>query len=149
MVEWSEQQLINAPIEKVWALFSDEHLQTIMPQLEKHQLIEGQPNQVGSKYVQQNRIKGRAVSYIMEVTAYEDLPDYKRKDLYFVPAGLFHIALSFVLKRVESEQTLFVYRGSNRGANMIGRTLLKLDAQNSSKQEVDELIERVKKAAES
>lgn len=149
MVEWKEQQIINASIEQVWALFSDDRLQTIMPQLEKHQLIEGHPNQVGSKYAQQNRIKGRVVSYVMEVTAYENSPDYKQKDLYFVPAGLFHITLSFVLRKLSSDQTLFVYSGTNRGANMIGRTLLKLDAQNSSKQEVEELMERVKEAAES
>ncbi|AIY05466.1 hypothetical protein Plano_1501 [Planococcus sp. PAMC 21323] len=149
MVEWTEQQLINASIEDVWTLFSDARLQTIMPQLEKHQLIEGHPNQVGSKYAQQNRIKGRVVNYVMEVTSYVDRPDFKQKDLYFVPAGLFQITLSFVFKKLDHNQTLFVYSGSNRGANLIGRTLLKLDAQNSSKQEVLELIERVKKAAES
>ncbi|WP_256204302.1 hypothetical protein [Planococcus faecalis] len=59
--------------------FSDEQLQRIMPQLEKHQLIEGSPNRVGSKYAQQNRIAGRLVSYVMEITAYTDLPEQKRK----------------------------------------------------------------------
>ncbi len=149
MIEWDEQCIINAPIDRVWALFSDQQLQTIMPQLEKHELVEGSANKVGSKYAQENRIKGRLVSYIMEITAFSDLPEQKQKDLYFVPAGLFYIRLSFELKKIDDHQTLFIYRGSNRGANMFGRTLLKLDPQNSSKQEVIELMERVKIVAES
>lgn len=79
MIQWNEQRLINAPIEKVWSLFSDEQLQTIMPQLEKHQLLEGPPNQVGSKYAQQNRLGNRLVSYVMTITAYEDLPSTNAK----------------------------------------------------------------------
>ena len=148
MVQWNEKLVIEAPIDKVWALFSDEQLQTIMPQLEKHQLVKGPPNQVGSKYAQQNRMGSRLVSYVMEITAYEDLPQQKRKDIGFVAAGLFKITLSFVLTRIDDEKTLFVYSGSNTGANLVGRTLLKLDQQNSSKQEVDELMARVAAAAE-
>lgn len=148
MIQWNEQRLINAPIEKVWSLFSDEQLQTIMPQLEKHQLLEGPPNQVGSKYAQQNRLGNRLVSYVMEITAYEDLPEYKRKDIRFVAAGLFRISLSFSLSRKNDRQTLFVYSGSNTGVNLAGRTLLKLDPSNRSQQEVQELMERVAEAAE-
>lgn len=147
MIQWNEQRVINAPIDKVWSLFSDERLQTIMPQLEKHQLLEGPPNQAGSKYAQQNRMGNRLVSYVMEITDYEDLPDHKRKDLRFVAAGLFRISLSFVLTRLDDEQTLFVYSGSNTGVNLLGRTLLKLDPQNSSRQQVEELMERVVEAA--
>ncbi|ANU10990.1 hypothetical protein A1A1_07929 [Planococcus antarcticus DSM 14505] len=149
MVYWNEQCVINASIDKVWALFSDEQLQTIMPQLEKHQLVKGPPNQVGSKYAQQNRMGNRLVSYVMEITAYEDSPEQKRKDIGFVAAGLFKISLSFALTRIDDEKTLFVYSGSNAGANLFGRTLLKLDQQNSSKQEVEDLMERVAMAAES
>lgn len=148
MIQWNEQRLINAPIEKVWSLFSDEQLQTIMPQLEKHQLLEGPPNQVGSKYAQQNRLGNRLVSYVMEITAYEDLPEHKRKDISFVAAGLFRISLSFSLSRKNDRQTLFVYSGSNTGVNLAGRTLLKLDPSNRSQQEVQELMERVAEAAE-
>ncbi|WP_394119972.1 SRPBCC family protein [Planococcus donghaensis] len=149
MIQWNEQRVINAPIEKVWSLFSDEQLQTIMPQLEKHQLLEGPPNQVGSKYAQQNRMGNRLVSYVMEITAYEDLPAYKRKEISFVAAGLFRISLCFSLTQKSSEQTLFVYSGSNAGVNLAGRTLLKLDPSNSSRQEVEELMARVAEAAES
>ncbi|WP_142830048.1 SRPBCC family protein [Planococcus soli] len=149
MVQWSEKRIIHAPIDKVWDLFSDEQLQLIMPQLEKHQLVEGPPNQVGSKYAQQNRMGQRVVSYVMEITAYEDSPQQKRKDIGFVAAGLFQVSLSFVLSRIDEEKTLFVYSGSNRGANLVGRTLLKLDQQNSSQQEVEELMVRVAEAAES
>lgn len=148
MIQWNEQRLINAPIEKVWSLFSDEQLQTIMPQLEKHQLLEGPPNQVGSKYAQQNRLGNRLVSYVMTITAYEDLPEHKRKDIRFVAAGLFRISLSFSLSRKNDRQTLFVYSGSNTGVNLAGRTLLKLDPSNRSQQEVQELMERVAEAAE-
>jgi len=149
MIQWNEQRLIQAPIEKVWALFSDEQLQTIMPQLEKHQLVEGPPNQVGAKYAQQNRMGSRLVSYVMEITAYEDLPGRKRKDIGFVAAGLFRISLSFSLTSEGGGQTLFVYKGSTAGVNLVGRTLLKLDPQNSSGQEVERLMERVVEAAES
>ncbi|ALS78707.1 MULTISPECIES: SRPBCC family protein [Planococcus] len=149
MIQWNEQRIIAAPIDQVWALFSDEQLQRIMPQLEKHQLIEGSPNRVGSKYAQQNRIAGRLVSYVMEITAYTDLPEQKRKDIHFVAAGLFEITLSFALSRLDAERTLFVYSGSNKGANVIGKTLLKIDPHDSSKQQVDELLARVVKIAES
>lgn len=149
MVQWREKRVINAPIEKVWGLFSDEQLQTIMPQLEKHQLVEGPPNQVGSKYAQQNRMGQRVVSYVMEITAFEDSPEQKRKDIGFVAAGLFKVSLSFALSRIGDEKTLFVYSGSTTGANLVGRTLLKLDQQNSSRQEVEELMNRVVEAAKS
>lgn len=149
MIQWNEQRVIKAPIEKVWALFSDEQLQTIMPQLEKHQLVEGPPNQVGSKYAQQNRMGSRLVSYVMEITAYKDLPEQKRKDIGFVAAGLFRISLSFALTKKSDEETVFVYSGSNTGVNLVGKTLLKLDPQNSSRQEVESLMERVVEAAES
>lgn len=149
MIQWNEQRIIAAPIDQVWALFSDDQLQRIMPQLEKHQLIEGLPNRVGSKYAQQTRMASRLVSYVMEITAYTDLPEQKRKDIHFVAAGLFKITLSFALSRLDAKQTLFVYSGSNKGANLLGKTLLKLDLQDSSKQQVEELMERVVKAAES
>lgn len=149
MIEWNEQRVINASIDKVWALFTDEQLQTIMPQLEKHQLIEGPPNKPGSKYAQQNRVGNRLVSYVMEITAYEDSAEQKRRSLRFVAAGLFRISLSFALTKISDEQTLFTYSGSNIGANLVGKTLLKLDPQNSSRQEVEDLMERVVEAAES
>lgn len=149
MVQWREKRVINAPIEKVWGLFSDEQLQNIMPQLEKHQLVEGPPNQVGSKYAQQNRMGQRVVNYVMEITAFVDSPEQKRKDIGFVAAGLFKVSLSFALSRIDDEKTLFVYSGSTTGANLVGRTLLKLDQQNSSKQEVQELMKRVVEASKS
>lgn len=149
MVHWNEQRVIHAPIDKVWALFSDDRLQTIMPQLKKHQLIEGPPNQVGSKYAQQNQMGNRLVSYVMEITAYEDLPSGKRKDLSFVAGGLFKISLSFNLSKISDEETLFVYSGSNTGANLAGRALLKLDPNDSSREQAKELVERVRTKAES
>lgn len=149
MIRWNEERVIDAPIVKVWALFSDEQLQTIMPGLKKHQLIEGPPNKVGSKYAQQNRIGNRTVSYVMEITAYTDAPEQKRKDIEFVAAGLFRISLSFALTKLDEGQTLFVYSGSNTGVNRVGKTLLKLDPHNSSQQEAAALIERVVNAAES
>lgn len=149
MVHWNEQRVINASIDKVWALFSDERLQIIMPQLKKHQLIEGPPNQVGSKYAQQNQMGNRLISYVMEITAYEDLPNDKRKDLSFVAGGLFRISMSFTLTRISDEQTLFVYSGSNTGINLAGRALLKLDPNDSSRKQAKELMDRVLIEAES
>lgn len=148
MVDWNEQRVIHAPIDQVWALFSDDRLQTIMPQLKKHQLIEGPPNQVGSKYAQQNQMGNRLVSYVMEITAYEDLPNDKRKDLSFVAGGLFRISMSFTLTRISDEQTLFIYSGSNTGINLAGRALLKLDPNDSSREQAKELVERVCAKAE-
>ncbi|TWT07942.1 SRPBCC family protein [Planococcus sp. CPCC 101016] len=148
MTEWNERRIIAAPIEKVWALFSDEQLQSIMPGLEQHELVEGPPNHVGSKYIQRNRFGNRLVSYVMEITAYEDQPERKQKDIGFVAAGLFRITLSFGLTKLDDRQTLFVYSGSNTGVNLLGRTLLKIDPQNSSRQEAEELMARVAKSAE-
>ena len=149
MVHWNEERVIHASIDKVWALFSDEQLQTIMPQLKKHHLIEGPPNQVGSKYAQQNQMGNRLISYVMELTAYEDLPNDKRKDLSFVAGGLFQISMSFRLTGISDEQTLFVYSGSNTGVNLAGRALLKLDPNDSSRKQAKELMDRVLIKAES
>lgn len=149
MVEWNEQCVIQAPIERIWSLFSDEQLLNILPNLIKHELLTGRFDQVGSTYAQETRIKGRSVAYVMKITAYSDLPDYKQKELFFVPAGLFNITLHFELKKLSDSQNLFVYRGSTRGAHVFGRALLKLDSQNSSEQEVKDLMERVKRVAES
>lgn len=147
MIEWKQKRVIDANIEKVWELFKDDNIQRIMPKLEKHQLVEKRQDEVGAKHQQTYRQGSRLETYIVETVAYQDTPDEKVKQLHFVLANLFEIDLQFRLQKISEQQTRFVYEGSNRGTNLVGRTMLKMGGTKSNMETVNEFMDLVDKEA--
>ncbi|HSP23347.1 MAG TPA: SRPBCC family protein [Planococcus sp. (in: firmicutes)] len=147
MIEWKQKRIIDANIEKVWELFKDAHIQKIMPKLERHSLIEKREDEVGAKHEQTYRQGSRLETYIVETVAYKDTPDEKLKQLHFVLANLFEIDLQFRLQKISEQQTRFVYEGSNRGTNLMGRTMLRMGGSKSNMDTVNEFMDLVEAEA--
>ncbi|WP_337193904.1 hypothetical protein [Pontibacillus yanchengensis] len=51
MIQWEEEILIDAPVEEVWSLFSDQNIQTIMPKVEEHTLTKSKSMTWGQSIV--------------------------------------------------------------------------------------------------
>lgn len=147
MIEWKQQRIIDADIETVWSLFKDDSIQKIMPKLEQHRLIDKREDEVGAKHEQMYRQGSRVETYIVETRAYKDTSEEKVKQLHFVLAKLFEIDLQFRLQKVSDQQTRFTYEGSNRGMNLVGRTMLKMGGSKSNMETVSEFMDLVESEA--
>ncbi|WP_394173438.1 SRPBCC family protein [Guptibacillus hwajinpoensis] len=147
MIQWKEEIIIEANIEKVWSLFSDENIKRIMPKVEEHHLIEKREDEVGAKHKQTYREGKRLETYIVETLAYEDLVDKKLKKISFVLGKAFEITLTFTLLKIDDTHTKFIYEGQNKGVNFVGRAMLKLGSEKSNLKVVNEFMERVNKEA--
>lgn len=143
MIEWEEEKVIHQNIEKVWSLFADRNIRTIMPQVVRHELIERNERDVGAKHLQSVKEGKRMETYVVETVAYEDQPDKKYKQTYFVLGKAFEIDLCFTLVRLDELQTRFIYAGCNQGRNFIGRAMLKLASTKSNLKTVHEFLDRV------
>ncbi|KMM39335.1 SRPBCC family protein [Guptibacillus hwajinpoensis] len=147
MIKWKEEIIIEANIEKVWSLFSDENIKRIMPKVEEHHLIEKREDEVGAKHKQTYREGKRLETYIVETLAYEDLVDKKLKKISFVLGKAFEVTLTFTLLKIDDTHTKFIYEGQNKGVNFVGRAMLKLGSEKSNLKVVNEFMERVNKEA--
>ncbi|WP_237705209.1 hypothetical protein [Bacillus coahuilensis] len=86
-------------------------------------------------------------TYIVEVKGYEDLPHFKYKRISFVLAHAFEVDLSFQLEKISENETRFIYAGSNKGLNFVGKALMKLGGQKNNLKVVYEFLERVNNEA--
>lgn len=147
MIQWKEETIIAADIEKVWSMFSDENIKRIMPKVEEHTLIEKKEDEVGAKHRQTYREGKRLETYIVETVAYEDLAEKKHKKISFVLGKAFEITLNFTLLKIDNTQTKFIYEGQNKGVNFVGRSMLKLGSDKSNNKVVIEFMGKVKEEA--
>ncbi|VTR50587.1 Uncharacterised protein [Actinobacillus pleuropneumoniae] len=147
MIQWREEITIAAPIDKVWELFSDQHIKRIMPKVEEHTLIKKTETEAGAKHRQTYREGKRTETYTVDTLIYEDLLDKKRKKIRFVLGNAFEITLDFTLRRLDSTRTQFIYEGQNAGVNFVGRAMLKLGSQKSNHQSVQDFLQRVEQEA--
>jgi hypothetical protein len=147
MLEWKEETVIKANIEKVWSLFWDKNIKSIMPKVEEHILIERKENEVGAKHRQTYREGKRKETYIVETVAYEDTKEKKNKQIRFVLGKAFEITLTFQLYKIDEHNTKFIYEGQNREVNFVGRVMLKLSSQKSNDKVVKEFMQRVEHEA--
>lgn len=147
MIQWNEERVIHQPIEKVWSLFSDKNIQQIMPKVEEHTLIEKTEQAVGAKHRQTYREGKRLETYIVETLHYENLPDFKKKEIQFVLGKAFEVRLSFTLRMVSENETKFIYEGANKGVNFVGRAMMKLSSPKSNMDVVKEFLDRVESEA--
>jgi len=144
MIEWKEEAIIETNIEKVWNLFSDEHIKKIMPKVEKHTLIEKTEGEVGAKHQQKYREGKRVETYIVETTQYENTDNKKIKQTSFVLGKAFEITTTFTLLKIDESHTKFIYEGQNKGVNFVGRAMLKLSSKTANNDVVKEFMDRVR-----
>jgi len=144
VIQWKEEINIEANIEKVWSLFSDENIKRIMPKVEEHTIIEKREDEVGAKHRQTYREGKRVETYIVDTLIYENLSDKKQKQLQFVLGKAFEITLTYTFLKIDETTTKFIYEGQNKGVNFVGRAMLKLGSEKSNKLIVQEFLEKVK-----
>lgn len=148
MITWKEETLINANIEKVWELFKDQHIKRIMPKVISHELVEGEETMAGAKHQQTYGEGKRVETYIVHTLAYEDHEEEKYKKVNFVLGKAFDTTFSFKLLKESEEQTRLIYEGENKGANFVGKAMLKLAGKKQDNKVVLEFLDRVKREAE-
>ncbi|WP_436374886.1 SRPBCC family protein [Cytobacillus sp. BC1816] len=147
MIQWKEEIMIERNIEKVWSLFSDQHIKKIMPKVEGHTLIEKRENEAGAKHRQTYREGKRLETYIVETLAYEDSEVKKHKQIHFVLGKAFEITLGFTLIKIDDSLTRFIYEGENKGVNFVGRAMLKLGGDKNNLKVVEEFLQKVREEA--
>lgn len=147
MIQWKDDITIDVNIEKVWSLFLDKNIKKIMPKVEGHKLIEKTEKEVGAKHEQTYREGKRLETYIVKTLEYEDLENKKHKKVSFVLGKAFEVTLSFTLLKVNESQTKFIYEGSNKGVNFVGRAMLKLGSGKGNNKVVKEFLQKVNEEA--
>ncbi|TAA72695.1 SRPBCC family protein [Planococcus salinarum] len=147
MIEWEESRIISQNIDQVWSLFADRNIRKIMPQVQKHELIEKNEQEAGAKHMQSSKEGWRIQKYVVETLAYEDLPDKKYKQIYFVPGRAVEIDLCFTLYKIDENQTQFTYAGCSQGRNFVGQAIMKLASHSSNLKTVHKFLDRVETEA--
>lgn len=145
MIQWKDEIIIQANIEKVWSLFDEENITRIMPKVVEHKLVEKHDGEIGSKYQQKYKEGKRVETYIVEVLDYENTENKKRKKLGFVLAKAFEINFSYTLEKMGESKTRFIYEGHNKGLNFVGRAMLKLGGDKNNKKVVQDFLQLVEK----
>ncbi|HSJ37819.1 MAG TPA: SRPBCC family protein [Planococcus sp. (in: firmicutes)] len=147
MIEWEEEKVIEQNIDRVWSLFADDNIRKIMPHVVKHELIEKTEQEVGARHMQSLKEGRRTKTYIIETLAYEDLPDKKYKQIFFVRGKTFEIDLCFTLHKVDESRTQFIYAGCNQGRNFVGKAMTKMASSRSHMKSVENFMDRVEQEA--
>ncbi|MDQ6418144.1 SRPBCC family protein [Paenibacillus sp. LHD-117] len=147
MIEWHQERNISVNIEKIWTLFQLENIQRIMPNVVEMKVLEKKPGVVGSTYEQKYKEGKRVETYIVEDLAYENTETLKHNRIGFTLAKAFEIEAAFTLKKVDEQNTLFIYEGHNRGVNFLGKVLLKMGGQKNNEKVVTDFMDLVEKEA--
>lgn len=140
---WKEERLIDAPIDVIWALFEEEQATRIMPKVVENHWIDKKSEMIGSTYNQTYQEGKRKETYVVEITEFEDTVNRKHKRIQFQLARAFEMNLTFTLEKVSEQQTNFIYAGSNRGINFVGRAMLKLGSGKNGDQVIHDFMDRV------
>lgn len=146
-MKWQEERLIDVPIDVIWALFEEEQATRIMPKVVENRWIDKKPEMRGSTYSQTYREGKRKETYVVEITEFEDTVNRKHKHIQFQLARAFEMKLAFTLEEVSDQQTKFIYAGSNRGLNFVGRAMLKLGSGKNDNQVIHDFMDRVEQEA--
>jgi hypothetical protein len=146
-MNWKEERLINAPIDVIWALFEEEQATRIMPKVVENRWIDKKPGMGGSTYKQTYQEGKRKETYVVEIKEFEDTENRKHKRIQFQLARAFEMNLAFTLEKISEQQTNFIYSGTNRGINFVGRAMLKLGSGKNGDQVIHEFMDRVEREA--
>lgn len=146
-MKWKEERLIDAPINVLWTLFEEEQAIRIMPKVVENRWIDKKPGMDKSTYEQTYQEGKRKETYMVEIVEFEDTENRKHKRIQFQLAHAFEMNLAFSLEKVNDQQTKFIYAGSNKGINFVGRAMLKLGSGKKSDQVIHEFMDRVEQEA--
>lgn len=146
MREWTKEIEIDAPIEKIWALFdgSLENMQKIMPQVISNIPVKVTEEGVGSIYRQQYKEGKRIEEYDVETLEYLDTPTHKKMKVGFNLANYFEITAGYEATKITEHKTLFKYTTTNKPL----KALFKLFLWFASDKVVIKFVEKVKEVAE-
>jgi hypothetical protein len=145
LIQWKDETIISANIEKVWNLFLEENMPRIMPKVIENKPVHVTEEVTGSRYQQKYQEGKRVETYIVETLGYENTENKKVKQIGFVIAKAFEINLSFTLEKIDEAHTRFIYEGYNKGKNFVGRAMLKLGGDKNNNKAVDDFMELVRK----
>ncbi|MCM3694150.1 SRPBCC family protein [Neobacillus niacini] len=146
MKEWTKEIEIDAPIEKIWALFdgSLENMQKIMPQVISNTPVKVTEEGVGTIYRQQYKEGKRVEEYDVETLVYLDTPDHKKMMVGFNLANYFEITAGYELTKINEHKSHFKYTTTNKPLKAIFKLFLWF----ASDKTVVKFVEKVKAAAE-
>jgi hypothetical protein len=146
MKEWTKEIEIDAPIEKIWALFdgSLENMQKIMPQVISNSPVKVTEEGVGSIYRQQYKEGKRVEEYDVETLVYLDTPDHKKMKVGFNLANYFEITAGYELTEINQHKSHFKYTTTNKPLKAIFKLFLWF----ASDKTVVKFVEKVKEVAE-
>ncbi len=148
MVKWKEQVVIEAPIDRVWDLFQDEHIQRIMPKVESHELLEGKSDTTGAKHAQVYTEGKQQQRYIVETLSYVDEPERKYRETAFEMGQMFNVRYAFSLEKETEQSTRFIYEGHNKGISVTAKMMLLAGSKKAARNTVLNFMNRVKEQAE-
>ena len=146
-MKWTEERLIDAPIDVVWNLFEEEQAKRIMPKVVENRWLEKKQEVQGSTYEQTYQEGKRKETYVVEIVEFDDTENRKHKHIQFQLARAFEMNLSFTMEKVNDQQTKFIYSGSNLGINFVGRAMLKLGSKVNGNQVIYDFLDRVEQEA--
>ncbi|MBY6038315.1 SRPBCC family protein [Fictibacillus nanhaiensis] len=147
MITWNEERVIPVNIDTVWALFDDENLKRIMPNVVQHTPIEKKEGMVGSTYQQSYKEGRRVETYVVEYREYEDTENRKHQKIAFTLGKAFEIEAAFTMIKIDETTTRFVYTGQNKGVNFLGKVMLKIAGDKNNDKVVHDFMEKVEKEA--
>lgn len=146
MKKWSREIEIDAPIDKVWALFdgSLKDMQKIMPQVIANDPIEQTEEGAGSVHLQKFQEGKQVMEYMVETLKYVNTPDKKEKKIGFTLSDIFEVTRGYELLKLDDHRTLFKYTSTNRALKLYVR-LFSMFASNKVSLG---FVQRVKEVAE-
>lgn len=147
MKTWSHDTEVNAPIEKIWKLFTGslEDKQKIMPGVIEDEPITETKEGTGSVHRQKFQERERIQEYDVEILKYVDNPEHKQLKEAFSIANTFEITTEYELKQIDENKTYFRYTTTNKPLKWTLKLLMKL----ISNKVVVQFVDRVKRVAES
>ena len=142
LMSWNKTVEINANIEKIWELFNEENYQKIIPQVVSTKLIEEDEENNIKIYEEVYREGNREETYLMtEHTVESDA--IKQQDFNFTIANAIYSEGTFLLEKIDENNTRFTYSGFNEGRNFFFKMMLKFASKKNEEKVVDEFIERL------
>jgi len=147
MKKWASEIEIDAPIDKVWALFDGtlKDMQKIMPQVIANDPVEQTEEEVGSIHLQKFQEGKQVMEYMVETLEYVNNPNEKKKKIGFTLSDIFEVTRGYELIKLDDNKTLFKYTSTNRALKLYVR-LFSMFASNKVSLG---FVQRVKEVAES
>lgn len=149
MTTWKDSIQIEAPIEVVWNIFSEDNFKRVMPKVTSHELISFDKTTNTSIYKETYREGKREETYELTETIILDSANEKESIFHFTIAKMIHSNGKFHLKQLDEQTTIFTYSGETKGVSFLGKTMMKLASKKKDEQIVTEFLQLVKQEAES